>query len=54
MLTYQHHLPHDTESVSAHAVSAHAVSAHAVSAHAVSAHVMLLQSGALHGQLKQP
>ena len=48
MLRYHHHLPHGTESVSAHAVSAHAVSAHAVSAH-----VMLLLSGVLHEQLKQ-
>ena len=39
MLT-PHHLPHDTE-----AMSAHVVSAHAVSAHAVGAHVMLVQSG---------
>ena len=38
MLRYHHHLPHGTESVSAHAVSAH---------------VMLLLSGVLHEQLKQ-
>ena len=63
MLRYHHHLPHGTESLSAHAVSAHAVSAralsvpavsaHAVSAHAVSARVMLAQSAVLHGQLEQ-